>query len=141
MNALLPSGLPDLVADEESLARVLRHSSHFTAAQVKASAFLPAKDGMTSVIRHGEEPRDELWRLAEATLGAAVKVHGAAICKARVIRDERLEVLADEPPPRHANLAGWPINADPELQKAQQKEIALAIASRTVLVRPDVRGE
>jgi hypothetical protein len=90
---------------------------------------------MTSVMRHGEEPRDDLWRLAEATLGAAAKVHGAAVFKARVIRDERLDVVADEPPPRHANLVGWPINADPELQKAQQKEIALAIAARTILVK------
>jgi hypothetical protein len=135
MNALLASGLPDSVGDDEDVARILRHSSLFTASQVKASAFLPAKDGMTSVIRHGEEPRDELWRLAEATLGTGVKIHGAAICRARVIRDERLEVVASEPPPRHANLVAWPINADPELQKAQQKEIALAIAARAVLVR------
>jgi hypothetical protein len=38
-------------------------------------------------------------------------------------------------PPRHANIVAWPTNADPELQKAQQKEIALAIASQSTLVR------
>lgn len=137
MSASLPSGLPETVADEEDLARVLRSSGHLSASYVKPSAFLPAKDGMTSVIRHGAEPRGELWQLAQDTIGVGVKIHGAAIVKARVLRDERLEVVADEPPPRHANIVAWPTNVDPELQKAQQKEIALAIASRSLLVRTE----
>jgi hypothetical protein len=136
MTEPLPSGLPETVADDEDLARILRSSGHFSSNSIKASAFMPAKDGMTSVIRHGAERQDELWRVAEVVLGTSVK-HGAAICRARVIRSERLDVLPDEPPPRHANIVGWPSNADPELQKAQQKEIALAIASQSVLVRVD----
>lgn len=130
----LPSGLPESIADDEDLARVLRSSGHYSSSCVKASAFLPAKDGMTSVIRHGAEPAGELWQVAEAVVGSTIK-HGAAIFKATVVRAERLDVVADEPPPRHANIIGWPMNADPELQKAQQKEIALTIASRSVLVR------
>jgi hypothetical protein len=131
---MLPSGLPDLVAGEEDLARILRSSSHFSSGRVKAAAYMPARDGATSVIRHGAEPAEVLWQLAAETLGAEVNVHGAAICKARVFREERLEVLADEPPPRHANVVGWPADADAELQKAKQKEIALAVASRSLLV-------
>lgn len=130
----LPSGLPESIADEEDLARVLRSSGHYSSTCVKPAAFLPAKDGMTSVIRHGADPVGALWRAAEAVLGDAIR-HGAAICKAAVIRAEGLDVLAHEPPPRHANIVGWPTNADPELQKAQQKEIALAIASQSTLVR------
>ena len=130
----LPSGLPESIADEEDLARVLRSSGHSSSDYVKGSAFMPAKDGMTSVIRHGAEPVEELWRVAEAVLGSSIR-HGAAIFKAAVVRAERLDVVADEPPPRHANIIGWPTNADPELQKAQQKEIALAIASQSVLVK------
>jgi hypothetical protein len=137
MSEPLPSGLPDTVADEEDLARILRSSGHYSATVVKASAFLPAKDGMTSVIRHGAEPRGALWELAEVVLGPNVKFHGAAICRARAIRDQHLNVIADEPPPRHANIIEWPVNADPELQKAQQKELALAIAAQSVLVRID----
>jgi hypothetical protein len=130
----LPSGLPESIADEEDLSRVLRSSGHYSSTCVKAAAFLPAKDGMTSVIRHGAVPVGELWRAAEAVLGEPIR-HGAAICQAAVIRAERLDVRAHEPPPRHANIVGWPANADPDLQKAQQKEIALAIASQSTLVR------
>jgi hypothetical protein len=135
MSEPLPSGLPDVVADDEDLARLLRSSGHFSATVVKASAFLPAKDGMTSVIRHGAEPREDLWELAEVFLGTGTRFHGAAVCKAAVIRAQQLDVVAQEPPPRHANIVGWPADPDPELQKAQQKERALAIASQSVLVR------
>lgn len=137
MSEPLPSGLPDLVGDDEDLARIIRSSSHFTSSTVKASAFLPAKDGMTSVIRHGSEPREALWKVAAAVLGAEAKIHGAAICKTITIRQQRLDVVPDEPPPRHANIVGWPINADPELQKAQQKELALGIAAQSMLIRID----
>jgi len=131
----LPSGLPETVADEEELARLLRSSGHFSSTVVKASAFIPAKDGKTSVIRHGAEPREELWTLARLFLGPEIKFHGAAICKARSIREQLLDVVADEPPPRHGNIVNWPLNADAELQKAQQKELALAIAAVSRLVR------
>lgn len=137
MPELLPSGLPDLVADAEDLARFLRSSSQFGSTFVKASAFLPAKNETTSVARHGAEPRGDLWRLAEEFLGADAKVHGAAICTARAIREQGIDVVAAEPPPRHANIVGWPVNADPDLQKAQRKEVALAIAAQSVLLRRD----
>ncbi|PYQ32078.1 MAG: hypothetical protein DMF56_02995 [Acidobacteria bacterium] len=64
-----------------------------------------------------------------------MKFHGAAVCKATVVRAQHLNVVADEPPPRHANVVEWPVHADPELQKARQKEIALVIASQSVLVK------
>jgi hypothetical protein len=135
MDQPLPSGLPETVADEEELARLLRSSGHFSSTIVKASAFIPAKDGRTSVIRHGAEPRSELWNLARLFLGQETRFHGAAICNARAIREQRLDVVAGEPPPRHANIVNWPLNADAELQKAQQKELALAIAAASELVR------
>ncbi len=135
MTGLLPSGLPDSVADEEDLARVLRSSGHYSSSIVKAAAFLPApRDMATSVIRHGSEPREELWKLAALFLGIPAR-HGAAICKASVVREQNLQLVPHEPPPRHANIVGWPVNADPELQKAQQKELALAIAAQSELVR------
>ena len=133
MAGLLPSALPESIADEEDLARVLRSSGHYSSHGVEAAAFLPGKDGMTSVSRHGATPRAELWEAAEAVSGSPVR-HGVAIFKCGSVRAERLDVVSDEPPPRHANVIGWPLNPDPELQKAQQKEIALAIASQSVLV-------
>jgi hypothetical protein len=134
--ATLPSGLSDSVSDDEDLARFLTQSSHFTSSLVKPAAFLPSpKNKETSVSRHGPEPREQLWTIGLSAAGAR-NLYAAAIFKAQVVRDTRLEVLPDEPPARHAVIRGWPWDeADPELQRAKQKELALVIASQAYLVR------
>ncbi len=132
---MLPSGLDENVSDDEHLARFLTQSSHFTTTIPKPSAFLPSpKNRETSVSRHGSEPRDALWEIGLAAAGPR-RLYGAALFKARAARAVQLEVLADEPPPRHAVLRGWPWDeTDPELQKARQKEISTVIASQAVLL-------
>lgn len=133
---MLPSGLSDSVSDEEDLARFLTQSSHFTATLAKPAAFLPSpKDRETSISRHGPEPREELWSIGLSAAGART-LYAAAIFKAHVVRAAQLEVVADEPPARHAVIRGWPWDeADPELQRAKQKELALVIASKAYLLR------
>ena len=132
---MLCSGLPELIANEEPLARFLVSSGHFNSVGVKQSAFLPSpKDRETSVFRHGAEPAEQLWALAETLATGDRRLHGAAIVQALHVREALLEVMADEPPDRHAAIRGWPFNeADPELQKARQKEIATIVASRSTL--------
>lgn len=134
--ATLPSGLSDSISDDEDLARFLTQSSHFSATLVRPAAFLPSpKDRETSISRHGPEPREELWTIGLSAAGART-LYGAAIFKAQSVRAARLEVTADEPPPRHAVIRGWPWDeADPELQRAKQKELALLIASKANLLR------
>ncbi len=128
--ATLPSGLPDQVLGDEDLARFLVQSNHYNTILVKPAAFLPSpKDRETSVSRHGAKPLNQLWALGAAAAGER-KLHGAAIIRAQVVTAAQLTVAADEPPPRHAVIQGWPwIDGDPELQKAQQKEKALILAS------------
>lgn len=134
---MLVSGLPDLVGDDEDLARFLTSSSQFNAQMAKPSAFLPSvRDRETSVFRHGGEPRATLWALGDEHAAGNRTVHGAAIIKARDVRAAQLDVVAEEPPPRHAVIQGWPwLDGDPELQKAQQKERAVLVASKAALVR------
>ena len=133
--ATLPSGLPSLVADEEDLARFLTQSGHYNALMAKPAAFLPSPNGReTSVSRHGSQPLESLWATGLEAAGGR-NLHGAAIFKARAVRSAQLEVVPDEPPPRHAAIRGWPwIANDPELQKAAQKERAALIASAAALV-------
>ncbi|MGH8017884.1 MAG: hypothetical protein ACREIA_06265 [Opitutaceae bacterium] len=58
-----------------------------------------------------------------------------AIVTAGAVREVQLLVAADEPPPRHAAIRGWPRNdADPELQKAEQKKLAGVIAGKAILI-------
>jgi len=128
--ASLPSGLPDLVADEEDVARFLTQSGQFNALMAKPAAFLPnPKDRETSISRHGRVPLESLWALGQVAAGAR-NLYGAAILKAHAVRSANLEVAADEPPSRHAAIRSWPwIEGDPDLQKAKQKERAILLAN------------
>jgi hypothetical protein len=129
---MLPSGLPELVEDDESLARFLTSSNHFNTQMVKHAAFLPSAERETSVFRHSGDPPGELWAIGAEHLGGRV-FHGAAIVKAGEVRATNLDVSADEPPDRHAVIRGWLWLEDRDLQKAQQKERAILIASKASL--------
>jgi hypothetical protein len=132
---MLPSGLADVVSDEEDIARFLTQSSHFNKLMAKPSAFLPGRsDRETSVSRHCGSPIEELWEIGLAAAGAR-SLYGAALFKVRAIKTAHLEIAADEPPPRHAIIHGWPwMEHDPALQKAQQLEAASVLASQSRLV-------
>ena len=127
---LLSSGLPDRIGDDEDLARFLTQRGHFTKQRVDPSAFLPSKkDRETSVSRHGREPLDSLRALGLDAAGGRT-LYGAAIFKARDVGVASLQIVPDEPPPRHAVIRGWPwIDGDPEEQKARQKALALVLTS------------
>lgn len=129
-----PSGLGDIVEDDEGLARYLTSSSYFGAGLVKPAAFMPDREAETSVFRHGREPRDELWRIGYLTANQRT-LHGAAIIRARHVRLASLDIRAKEPPPRHADIVGWPFELDADLQKAQRKQKALLLAQHAELVR------
>ena len=131
---MLASGLPEIVADDEDLARFLTSSNQFSTQMVKPAAFLPSvRDHETSVFRHGGEPLEALWAIGDAHLP---RFHGAAVIKAHEVRAVLLDVIADEPPQRHGAIIGWPwLDGDPIEQKARQKERALQIASKAALLR------
>lgn len=133
---MLPSGLSDVIADEEDLARFLTSSSHFSKTMVKPSAFVPnPTTNDTSVFRHGREPRAALWALAEEHVVGRRNLHGVAVISARDVRAAGLDVVPHEPPPTHANIIGWPSsNIDPEMAKAEQKERAILIARHAQVI-------
>ncbi len=128
----LPSGLPEQVADEEDVARFFTSSGHNNSSMVRPAAFMPnPKNGETSVFRQGAEPLSDLIDIGAKEVGGMRTVHGAAIVKAAVIRSAELELRAGEPPPRHADIFGWPWDPkDPDFGKAAQKELAALIAQK-----------
>lgn len=128
--ATLPSGLPESIAGDEDIARFLTQSSQFNTTMVKPAAFLPhPKSRESSVSRHGREPMERFWQLGQAAAGDRT-LHGAAIFKAHNAQKVGLELVTDEPPDFHAAIRGWPWNeTDLELQKSQQKERAVLLAS------------
>ena len=134
---MLPSGLPKFVGDDEPLARFLTSEGQFNRDFAKAPAFMPGPaDSKTSVFRHYSDDLDTLWAVADAELGASRRVRAAAFVTAAQVRKALLDVEAEEPPPRHANIFGWPaVGDDPDHFKALCKAFALSLAQVATLHR------
>ncbi len=102
---MLPSGLAEVVANGEDLARFLTSSSQFNAQMAKPVAFLPApRDRETSVFRHGAQPPAALWAIGDEIVAGSRTIRGAAIVGAGDVRAAGLGVFPEEPPPRHAAI-------------------------------------
>lgn len=127
----LLSGLPDTVGDEESISRFLTSRGHFNSSGVKPSGFLPnPKDGKLSVARHNADSLKESEQLAREDFKLE-KVYGVGVLKAAAVREENLDFEADDAPPRHANIVGWPWSeTDREFGKSERKLIAAALAQK-----------
>lgn len=132
----LQSGLPALVGDEEILSRFLNSKKQFSVKKeiVKHSAFLPNRNGQTSVFRHSGKPSEELWQIGQKELGEDNHIYGAGMVKAGDVRAVPLVVTASEPPPKHADIESWPSVDDPELAKAARKQAAMAVAEHATLL-------
>jgi hypothetical protein len=104
---------------------------------VKPAAFMPdIEDRETSVFRHGSEPRDALWAIGDEHAAHGRTIHGAAIIKAQSVRSIRLDVFPDEPPPKHSAIRNWPwTHDDPDLRKAEHKELAISLANDAQLLK------
>lgn len=133
---MLSSGLPEVVADNEPLARFLTSDGQFNSTMAKPPGFMPGPlDARTSVFRQAANPVAALWEMAERETPNR-RTRAAAVLTAADVRLATLEVEADEPPPRHANIAGWPeIANDPVATRAKCKELALLLAQASTLYR------
>jgi hypothetical protein len=125
----LPSGLPDIVGDDEPISRFLTSRNHYNTTAVKPPAFIPnPKDGCLSVARHDAEPIQESERMAKEDFNLP-KAAGVARLPALAFRKEGLDFRADDTPPLHADAIGWPWRKDdPEYGKSERKLIAAALA-------------
>lgn len=158
----LPSGLPDLVADDEVLARHVFTSNKSDLRSdkdgnlsAKYNAFMPqptehgwlrsvtrtlALDGQVGIERNGQEVGQ--MGDPQRVLHATILVTAAAV-RSVVVRDKdrkpvgSMDVLADEPPDHHAHLVNYPERIEGENPKELQKEVAqdLADAVNEVLAR------
>lgn len=97
--------------------------------RVKAEAYMPRK-GEVSVFRIDGLGDSLIWRIgAELAHKRKRTLYGRGDTRTRSVRQAGLDVLPAEPPPRHANIVGWPEN-----DKPRQKLLALQLASAATLI-------
>lgn len=123
------------IVPEEPIARCLVQSNHYkpAAARVTERAFLPGPDGTTSVFRVLGLTPAEIWTLADRYVGqpSGRPVIGTGTLAARVVGEVGLVLEADDEPPRHAAISGWPEEKDARKSQAQ-----LLAAAAALVVRP-----
>lgn len=131
----LPSGLPEVVDNDEFISRFLTQSNHYSQAFVKPVAFMPnSKNLRLSVVRHDANPVSESERIAREDF-CLPKAYGVAVVLAEDVRLEELEFDANDMPHRHADVINWPwIASDPEWSKAAQKLKAIALAQKAARI-------
>jgi len=64
--------------------------------------------GEVSVFRTSGLGASAIWEIGTKMKPMARTLHGRAEIRARAVRQKALDVMSAEPPPRHANIIGWP---------------------------------
>jgi hypothetical protein len=95
---------------------------------VKYAAFLPDKNGETSVFRTSGITNNEIWEIGdcEVSIKRGKPILGRADIGINNVISKDLEVVPREPPLRHANIIGWPD------ERSKQKIIAIELASESI---------
>ena len=129
--------MPDIASDER-VARFLTDDGHFVESKgrVKPRAFWPARiDNTTSVFRRQGLSEDGIWSLA---IDHVEPTRGPVLARAELIAQDvvacGLQLEADDDPPRHAAITGWPAK---DTEKEKVKSLCQELADRaTLVIRP-----
>jgi len=116
--------------ESEQLARYLFDRSQYKPSENRAkySAFLPARDGNTSVFRIYDLSESEVWQIGDRVAEKRDKnlLGRTSVIVVNVLK-AGLKVNPDNIPPRHANIGNWPS------ERHEQKLIALELAENAEL--------
>lgn len=141
---MMPSGLPEIVANEETLVRFVFTSNHYNAQGVKWQAIMPdPANDETSVFRSYAGVPDDLWQQGLRIAGErTLTLHGAGCLSAALVLQASLAIKSVEPPPKHANIVGWPtIVGDPAMQKSARMELAKRLINDAISVRYNLNAD
>lgn len=118
------------VNSDEILSRFIFHSDCFRTSDntVKHTAFLPGRDGETSVFRISGISQNEICDIGhEVGAKRGKPMLGWAAIIAYIILNKGLKIIPSEPPTRHAIIVGWP------QERSGQRLIALELAANAEL--------
>jgi hypothetical protein len=95
----------------ENLARYIFQRNHFSSQNhtVRYAAFMPPPSNHLSVFRISGLAEHEIWKVGhEVGEKSARSLLGRADIKALSVIEAGLNIDADDIPPRHADIIGWP---------------------------------
>ena len=99
--------------------------------EVKPNAFFPPPNLQLSVYRIDGLTPDKIWGIGKhvvCSMAEPRNLHGVANVKARVVEREKLKIMPDKLPSRHADIINWPS------EEARQLSITQRIAAEADLI-------
>lgn len=126
-------GMDAGVQPEDPLTRFIYSSSLFSRdkKRVKHNAFMPGRDGKTSVFRTKDLNEAAIWAIGEEVAQKSVRpLHGRGDIAAADVSKANLTLVPSEPPPRHANIENWPAEKDAQKLKAMELADAAKLVTR-----------
>lgn len=125
-----------VVQDDELLARFIVSARWIRSDNtIKQDAFRPPSDLELSVTRHTDISIEELWQLGKYVAEKRqLQLIGRGDLTARNFRQEKLNVIPQEPPNNHAVVKDWPLDIPTQkiiaMRLAQAAQYVAAPASR-----------
>ena len=120
------------VVSSEAISRYLLQGGDYNASgRVKPRAFHPApRDHKTSIFRVRGIKEQKIWKLGEIYVAQprGKELRARVDLVAMDVIDTELQVESQEPPPRHGNIFGWPLEKHAWMSRAQE------LAARATLV-------
>jgi len=114
------------VKKEENLTRYILEKNKCSPEnkRVKYNAFLPNKEGQTSVFRTSELTDNEIWEIGDNEVARKVEKQliGRGDINASNVYENGLKIDTEGEHLKHANIVNWP------KEKSEQKLIAIEIA-------------
>ena len=115
----------------EILSRFVLYRKHVRIDNsIRPTAFMPDRNGETSVFRTSEMSANNIWNIGrEVAIRRGKPLIGRADIITGVVVSNGLQIVPQEPPEKHANIIGW------SSEKSKQKEVALILASEATFHR------
>ena len=112
------------VEPDELICRFAVDKSYFRASDntAKGKAFLPNRDGDTSVFRISGLPENEKWALGTVNVAdpQGKQLRASIEIEANHILNSILDIDPNDNPPRHANIHKWPAEKSARLLIANE---------------------
>lgn len=120
-----------VLSEGDELSRFLFQSNEFSREKriVKRLAFMPARDGTTSVYHTTGLLPNEIVDIARThvTPYRGKPAYGWAEIQVQSVREIGLKTDFNNEPPRHVNITNWPVEKDRQMSLAQQLAAAASL--------------
>jgi hypothetical protein len=121
----------------ESITRYILSGNYFNknTSRVNPRAFEPSKlDNTTSVFRISGLNDQEIWDIGSKNVAIPSQrtLHARVDFSVLTVISHGLAIRPSEPPPKHAEIFGWPIDKDAKMAIAQELAVHVSL-----IIKPD----